>query len=225
MAGWKAGSTKGVLDADPGLKTPGAYPLATVTYAAASVGQDAAARKDYATMLRYVAGPGQTTGIGPGLLPPGYAPLPAALRDQTLTAASELVTGVVPASPGGSGGGSDGASGGGSGLSGGSGGGPGGGTGTAGATAGGTAGATPSSSRSASPAALKNGSGGPSNGTPVAKTGITPGAVLGAVRWVLLIVLIAGIAASLGGPLLMRAGGIRGAGRSLIPARFRRSTA
>lgn len=225
VAGWKAGSTKGVLDADPGLKTPGAYPLATVTYAAASLGQDAAARKDYATMLRYVAGPGQTTGIGPGLLPPGYAPLPAALRDQTLTAASELVTGVVPSSSGGSGGGSDGASGGGSGLSGGSGGGPGGGTGTAGATAGGTAGATPSSSQSASPAALKNGSGGPSNGTPVAKAGITPGAVLGAVRWVLLIVLIAGIAASLGGPLLMRAGGLRGAGRSLIPARFRRSTA
>ncbi|SEF94702.1 hypothetical protein SAMN05216223_102565 [Actinacidiphila yanglinensis] len=220
--GWKDGPVPGVLDEDPGLRTPGAYPLTTVTYATAALGQDATARKDYAAMIRYATGPGQQSGIGPGLLPPGYAPLTAHLRDQAATAASQLVTGVLPAS-GGTAGGSSG--GGGSTAFGDSGGGSSGITGgsaTGGASAAG--GASPSSS--ASKAALTGGSNGTSGSKPAADArGTTPGAFLGAVRWVLLIVLIAGIAGSLGGPLLIRAGGIRGAGRSLIPPRFRRRTA
>jgi hypothetical protein len=230
VAGWKDGPVKGVLDADPGLKTPGAYPLATVTYATASVGQDAVARKDYATLLRYAAGAGQKTGVGPGLLPPGYAPLSAAQRDRTLTAATALADGVVPTVPAGPGGGSADRTGGGAAPSGGSGSGSGTGTGpgAGGGSGDGGSGGTPSASptHSASPAAAKGGSGGPSNSAPVAKSGgLTPRTVLGAVRWVLLVVLIAGIAGSLAGPLLIRAGGVRGAGRSLIPARFRRSPA
>jgi hypothetical protein len=40
-----------------------------------------------ARFLQFVAGPGQTPGLKPGHLPPGYLPLPARLRAQTLKAA------------------------------------------------------------------------------------------------------------------------------------------
>lgn len=209
VSGMKDGAVPGVLDQDPGLRTPGAYPLTSVTYAAASTSLDAASRTDYATLIRYAANAGQTPGIGNGLLPPGYAPLTTTLRDQALAAATALEAGVPPTADGGSAGDSGGsdASGGtsGFGASGSTGGTSG---GSSAGTGGATGGASPSSSPS--PAAAAGGTGGPSASPPtrnVAETGgTTPGLLLGAVRWVLLIVLITGVAGSLTGPLLMRLG-------------------
>ncbi|WP_329135805.1 hypothetical protein OG552_22855 [Streptomyces sp. NBC_01476] len=221
VAAMKPGKVAGVLDADPGLTTPGAYPLTSVTYAAASTGLDAASRTDYATMIRYAAGPGQRPGIGLGLLPPGYAPLPAGLRDQALATAAQLIAGAPPTT------GPDGP-----GTAGGSGGGPAGDLagGPGSATAGGTSGGappgagpagtpTPAASRTAAAAAAAGGgpAAAPQARTVAAGGGTTPGLFLGAVRWVLLIVLVTGIAGSLVGPLLMRAGTLRAAGGSLFP--------
>ncbi len=216
----KDGSVPGVLDQDPGRKVADAYPLTTVTYAAASTALPSTTRTDFATMIRYAAGVGQQSGIGNGLLPPGYAPLPKTLRDQALAAATQLVTGVPPTAAGataGSDGGTDGAGGaltaGGSGGSGSLAGATGGGaSGTSGGTAGGgsgaaAGGATPSSSATAVAAGRTGGPGASPPAHNVAATGgATPRRVLGAVRWVLLAVLVAGVAGGLAGPLLVRAG-------------------
>ncbi|SBT53900.1 hypothetical protein GA0070621_5058 [Micromonospora narathiwatensis] len=82
----------GVRTIDPlrAVATPKAYPLTMVTYAAATLGAPAEARRDYASLLRYVAGNGQQPGQQPGQLPEGYAPLPQAMRAQTLTVADTL---------------------------------------------------------------------------------------------------------------------------------------
>ncbi|WP_433892004.1 hypothetical protein [Streptomyces sp. CA-111067] len=236
--GMKPSKVPGVLDANPALKTPGAYPLTTVSYAAASTTLSATQRKTYATLIRYAAGAGQKQGIGFGLLPPGYAPLTPSQRVQALDAASALIAGQVPTTPpddsagGGSNSGGTGSAGGGPGAGGtggtgidGSGGASGGGSGTAtgGSSTGGSPSASPSSSAAAAGGTSKGSSGGPGAAPPVSNVaqtgGKTPGAILGAVRWVLLIVLIAGIFGSLAGPLLMRVGTIRGTGRALIPFR------
>lgn len=216
--GMKDGKVPGVLDADPGLRTAGAYPLTTVTYAAASTGLDAKRRADYATLIRFAAGSGQTPGIGLGLLPPGYAPLTPALKAQAQAAATQLLAGV-PAT--GDQTGAGGAAGGGGGVSLTGGGGTGG-SAAGGGTGGTSAGTGGTSSPSTSPAASAAGGTSSGGGTPpgshsVAESGSsTPGVVLGAVRWVLLIVLVAGVAGSLGGPLLMRAGAVHGTGRKLL---------
>jgi hypothetical protein len=213
VAGMKDTAVPGVRTADPGKAVGGAYPLTTLTYAAASTDLDKSARQDYARVLRYAAGQGQVPGYGPGELPPGYVPLPAALRRQAETAADRLERGNPgtttpdPAGGGSSGGGNPGTGQGA--ASGGSpaGAGTGGGTGGGGAAGGGTgdgsaAGAGPGSDASAVastvPPALdkKN----------VAQSGgVTPGGVLGVIRWVLLGVLVAGGAAALAGPVLLRA--------------------
>jgi hypothetical protein len=87
----------GVLRSNPASTDPQAYPLTTLTYAATvPAALTSAERKDYATLLRYAAGPGQLQGVDPGQLPPGYAPLPAALRAQTRAAATEILTAPVP---------------------------------------------------------------------------------------------------------------------------------
>lgn len=218
VAGMKDGPVPGVLDADPGLRTPGAYPLTTVTYAAASTSMDAARRQTYAALMRYAVGAGQAPGIGDGQLPPGYAPLTQAMRDQGLAASTALLAGAPPTSPA-----DADSSGGGSGAPPGGDAGPAAGAGPAG---GGTSAGAPPTSPAAAAAAggtSKGASGGGSASPPVdnaARTsGTTPGALLGAVRWVLLIVLIAGVAGSLGGPLLMRAGLVRGTGRAFLAFR------
>jgi hypothetical protein len=98
-AAMKPGTTGGVLTPDPTSTAPGAYPLTTITYAAANPASlNAKAGKDYATFLRYAVGAGQTPGIDPGQLPAGYAPLPAALCAKTLLAATTIQTkaGVKP---------------------------------------------------------------------------------------------------------------------------------
>jgi hypothetical protein len=69
-----------------------AYPLTMVVYAMVPTGgvpKRVAAK--IAQWLDYIAGPGQTPGYGPGELPPGYLPLTAKMRAQTLQAASEVL--------------------------------------------------------------------------------------------------------------------------------------
>ncbi|MFE2430952.1 hypothetical protein ACFXJ5_29950 [Streptomyces sp. NPDC059373] len=73
-------------------KTTKAYPLTELVYAAVRPAKiKAAARKDYATLITYAAGAGQTSGSDPGELPVGYAPLPAKLRAEADSAATTLV--------------------------------------------------------------------------------------------------------------------------------------
>jgi hypothetical protein len=93
LAGEKAmrPTTGGVLLSDPRSKAADAYPLTSLTYAATvPAALDAAARHDYGALLRYIGTAGQVPGIDPGQLPPGYAPLPDALRTQTLRAAAAV---------------------------------------------------------------------------------------------------------------------------------------
>jgi hypothetical protein len=81
----------GILRLDPEDVDPGAYPLATVTYAAVKpFANDDDARADYAAFLDYAAGPGQVPGRKLGQLPPGYLPLPAALAQRTAAVADDL---------------------------------------------------------------------------------------------------------------------------------------
>ncbi|MFD8208077.1 hypothetical protein ACFV2S_16995 [Streptomyces sp. NPDC059695] len=220
----------GVLAPDPARAGNGAYPLTTVTYAAASTALPADARKDYARVLRYAAGPGQRQGTAPGELPYGYAPLPPRLKAQAAAAADRLERGG-PAGPGTAGGtgtsgatGSDGGTGTGGGTAAGTGSGPGStgsggstgaGTGTGGGT-GGSAGTGPASPSADPAAASGTGGDGGTAGTPAEKlagTGTTPSQVLGVIRWVLLSVLVAGGLAGLAGPAVL---GI--AGRRRIPS-------
>ncbi|WP_405984754.1 hypothetical protein [Streptomyces sp. NBC_00872] len=203
-------AVKGVKAPTPATAKGGAYPLAAVAYAVAPLDQPAKVRQDYARLIRYAAGAGQTPGLAPGELPPGYAPLPEALRDQASAAADQLERGK-PAAPGddesapnGSGG-----AGGGDGAGGGSAGGAGDGTAAAGGTADEEAAAggsgTDAPSASATPGAAAAGGGpGPAKSVAASSGGLTPGEVLGIVRWVLLGVLVAGGVAALAGPVLLR---------------------
>lgn len=194
-----------VLTPDPSRAKGQAYPLTAVAYAAASVHQDATARKAYAQFIRYAAGQGQTPGLSAGQLPPGYAPLPAAQRKQAEAAADTLERGESTGGPSPDGSGPDatgalapGADGGGTAA------GAGGGGGAAGAAAAADGGAGPSAARSA--AAVKSSaspSPGPQQNVAQEKERFTPGEILGVVRWVLLAVLFLGGAAGLSGPIML----------------------
>jgi hypothetical protein len=92
LAAMKPGSVTAVREPNPRTTGPNAYPLTTLTYATTvPASLDAAARKDYAGFLKYAAGAGQEPGLSPGMLSPGYAPLPADLRAQANTAADILL--------------------------------------------------------------------------------------------------------------------------------------
>ncbi|WP_326658408.1 hypothetical protein [Streptomyces sp. NBC_00385] len=202
VAAMKDSAVPGVLAPAPGAAKGAAYPLATVAYAAAYPTLPAADRKDYAGLIRYAAGAGQTPGLSPGQLPPGYAPLPAALRAQALAAADRLQD--PKTADGGSGaGGSSGA-----GSTGSSAGSPGGGSGAAGGGSGGTGGAAGAGGGEANPdaAGTPAKAAGPADPKQnVAQSGgLTPSTVLGIIRWVLLGVLVTGGAAALSGPVLLR---------------------
>jgi hypothetical protein len=70
-----------------------AYPLTMVIYAIVPTsGVKAAKAAAIAKFLNFVAGPGQTPGLRPGDLPPGYLPLPAKLRAQTRRAAALVLS-------------------------------------------------------------------------------------------------------------------------------------
>jgi hypothetical protein len=106
----KPGAVTGVLASDPIATNPAAYPLTTLSYAVtAPSALDTAAGKDYATFLRYAAGPGQQPGIEPGQLPVGMVPLPDDLKAQTAAAAATIeaqagkAVGALPRQPFGAG--------------------------------------------------------------------------------------------------------------------------
>ncbi|SHI13595.1 hypothetical protein [Streptomyces sp. 3214.6] len=186
---------KGVAEISPAeAKAKGAYPLAQLVYAAVRpAGLDAAARKDYAALLEYAAGAGQTGGADPGRLPAGYAPLPQRLRTATTTAAHALASyrGGAPgggSATGGTSGGSTGANT--------SAGGPAG-TGTAGAAAGGEG-------ASAAPVAPASYGGGDAVRTTAA--GTTPADPANALRYAVPVGAALGAVAGVGAPL---AGGSR----------------
>ncbi len=91
-------SVPGVLETNPSSTAPGAYPLPMLTYAATtpeSLSQTS--RQNYAAFVQYAAGAGQTPGVNVGQLPAGYAPLPAALQSQALTAAATILNPPPPA--------------------------------------------------------------------------------------------------------------------------------
>ncbi|WP_327369485.1 hypothetical protein [Streptomyces sp. NBC_01217] len=199
VAAMKDSAVPGVLAPNPGGAKGQAYPLASVVYAGGYTSTGAAERKDYASLIRYAAGAGQSPGVSPGQLPPGYAPLPAALRDEARAAADRLQNpkssdgGAGPGGPGGS----AGASGGGPAGAGS------GGTGGAGAAAGVSAAdvADPDAADGAAPSADPAG---PKRQNVAESGGLTPSTVLGIVRWVLIGVLLAGGIAGLSGPILLR---------------------
>lgn len=100
-AAFTATSNASVLSLDPtstsAKSAPAAYPLTMPVYAAMNPLQtDASLRGIYASFIRYVAQQGQTTGLDPGQLPPGYAPLSAGLVTQAMQAASAIQAGVRP---------------------------------------------------------------------------------------------------------------------------------
>ena len=74
----------GLLHVNPARVPAGAYPLVDVVYAAVPTNQSAAALTDYADLIQYAVGPGQTTGSSPGDLPPGYLPLTASPQGKAL---------------------------------------------------------------------------------------------------------------------------------------------
>ncbi|MFE1904162.1 hypothetical protein ACFW96_10865 [Streptomyces gardneri] len=161
----------GVLAPDPARARNGAYPLTTVTYAVASTGLPADARKDYARVLRYAAGAGQKQGTAPGELPFGYAPMPAKLKLQAEAAAGRLERGA-PARPGtttggtGSGSASGSGSGSASGADGGTGSGPGSGSGGTTGTSGSASGSGGTTGSSGATAGSGSDGGSASGGTP-----------------------------------------------------------
>lgn len=77
----------------------GAYPLTVVTHAVVRGNQSKAGLLAAATLLDYVAGPGQKTGTGLGALPLGYLPLPKTMVDQVKVAAATLRANTKPTPP------------------------------------------------------------------------------------------------------------------------------
>jgi hypothetical protein len=206
LAGAKADGT-GLLHVNPATVGSGGYPLVNVTYAAVRGDQSAPLLSAYAAFIRFAASTGQTAGVDPGQLPHGYLPLPAALQAQALHTAAELTAPKPPAGSGGSG-----SSGGGGGVPLVSSGGP---TGSGGpATVGQHTG--PAAAQAAGPVV-----GGPASTRtlPVVLTRATPNQLPGAIRWVVVVVVIAGAACLLSGGLLRS--------RKLVPTVagwFRRTT-
>ena len=199
-AAMKPSGVNGVLETNPATTAKGAYPLTLLCYAATVPAKlTATAGRDYAALLRYAAGAGQVPGLTQGTLPAGYAPLPSALRRQTLASASTIQAQVGRSQPG-----SGSTSPGGAGSPGGSS------AGSPGGSSGGQpgTGSTPAlgglrSTRSPSPTSP---AGVPSlpAASPQAATSRTPATRSGPMRDVVLISLIGGTAAAAAGPLLPR---------------------
>ncbi|GIG90374.1 hypothetical protein Pen02_53100 [Plantactinospora endophytica] len=176
----------GVLQANPTRSVPGAYPLTMLTYAAANLDRAEPARREYARLLRFIATDGQTIGSKPGQLPPGYAPLPQSLRNQTLAVATELAK-VVPSSPTPTGSAPGSSSD------------PPPSTSPSPSTPAGGATPSPAGTPSATPTP-------PAAVVPVAATTPTPGEPVGWLRFLLLGVLGAGMASGIAGPVMLTLG-------------------
>jgi len=80
----------GLLEVNPASPGSGAWPLTDVVYAAVATNQSAAALGDYASLISYAIGTGQTPGSSPGDLPPGYLPLPSSLVTQAQAVVTQL---------------------------------------------------------------------------------------------------------------------------------------
>ncbi|MFF7211615.1 hypothetical protein ACFZAU_13930 [Streptomyces sp. NPDC008238] len=187
----KAGPVGGVMVSDPRAAAKNAYPLTVLTYAA-TVPERLSKQegRDYAALLRYAVGKGQAPGVTPGTLPEGYAPLPASLRKQTESAADAVVSRSGPSVPEEEGENTSDGTGGGSGGSG-SGGGQ-------------TVGTTPSTTPSSPPPSTQASTAPPVPVAAESPLGRTPAWALGAMRYVLLVALAAGLVAAVCGPLLPR---------------------
>jgi hypothetical protein len=100
-------------DANEAATNPAAYPLTMVSYAMVPTGGISHQKAvKIAQWLDFVAGRGQTAGAIPGQLPPGFMPLTASMRAQTLKAAFEVLHQTGDHHHGGSPGGSTGPGGG-----------------------------------------------------------------------------------------------------------------
>ncbi len=80
----------GLLEVNPASPGAGGYPLTQVTYAAVDTTRPSADLTAYANLIAYAAGTGQTPGVAPGDLPPGYLPLTASLKAQTMAVVAKL---------------------------------------------------------------------------------------------------------------------------------------
>jgi hypothetical protein len=175
----------GLLQVNPASPGAGGYPLTQVTYAAVDTTRSAADLTAYADLIAYAAGVGQTPGVAPGDLPPGYLPLPASLKAKAVAVVAQLRAdasgskspSASPSSSGTAGHASPTTSGG---------------TGQpAGVTP--TGGATPAVGLSITPPSAQ-----------LAATRTSPQPV-GAIRWALLVVVMAGAACATGGTVLRSA--------------------
>lgn len=90
--------SSGLLHVDPANPGAGGYPLVDVIYAAVPTNLSAAALANYANLIEYAAGAGQTPGAQAGDLPPGYLPLPSNLQTQAQAVVAKL-RGLATASP------------------------------------------------------------------------------------------------------------------------------
>jgi hypothetical protein len=85
----------GVLTFNDSVTGANSYPLASIDYAVVNVCAASTSQlKDYATLLDYAAGDGQTLGTAYGDLPYGYVPLSDANRQVTVDAAKSLLAEV-----------------------------------------------------------------------------------------------------------------------------------
>ncbi|HYS35873.1 MAG TPA: hypothetical protein VEO01_09600 [Pseudonocardiaceae bacterium] len=89
----------GLVHVNAAAPGAGGYPLVDVTYAAVRTDQAPAALNDFATLIDFAAGPGQTQGVDPGQLPNGYLPLPDSLRAKATAAAVAIRAAENPAPP------------------------------------------------------------------------------------------------------------------------------
>jgi hypothetical protein len=178
----------GLLQVNPADPGAGGYPLTQVVYAAVPTNQPAADLNSYANLIAYAAGAGQTTGVAPGNLPAGYLPLPASLQAKAAAVVAQL-----RADASGS-------------------------TSKSGSTT-----SHPASSPAAAGGTVQHASGSgqltPTAGSATTSAGLSitpPSAELaatvtqqqpvGAIRWALLVIVLAGAACAAGGTLLRSAG-------------------
>ncbi len=90
-------ATPGVVRVPSGKVSGAAYPLTRLSYGVTNPGLlDQAARNDYANFATFAAADGQVQGTRPGQLPIGYAPLTAAFKAQALAAAEAIRTAKAP---------------------------------------------------------------------------------------------------------------------------------
>jgi hypothetical protein len=180
----------GLLHVNPAAPGTNAYPLVDVIYAAVRATQDPAALLDYASLIGFAVNQGQNPGIQPGQLPFGYLPLP-----QNLRTAGNAIAGLLadlarrlalealnPSNNGDNGGGGT----------------------YPNNNLGGGVQSLPNPGAAPAPAApsasIQPYTTTQASAVPAAKNTTAP--PLGAVRWTLFVVVIAGIAGSVGGPLL-----------------------